>query len=162
MFPVPHLLPWVLGVVGVLGVAGTIAAVILTPAVAVPILQSIVTWIIKCRPCLYAIVLVAACSAAWWHGHHTAVVACREDELAAKLRNTQIDLDNAKKAKSDETERANKIEAGANEKHEKDVAYIEQLKNRPDTLCVLDDPDLVGLPNHKSRPRHAKPAASAR
>ncbi len=157
-----EIMPWVLGIVSVLGVAGTIAAVILFPAVVIPILEGVVAWIMKCKPCLYAILLVAACSAAWWYGHHTAVVACREDEIAAELRNKQIDLDNAKKAKDDETERANKIEAGANDQHEKDTAYIEQLKNRPDPLCVLDDPDLIGLPDHKSRPGGAKPAAHPR
>jgi len=156
------ILPWVLGVVGVLGVAGTIAAAFLFPAVVIPILESFVAWVIKCKPCLYAIVLVAACSAAWWHGNHTAIVACRQDELTAELRNKQIDLDIAKKAKDDETKRASKIEEVANDQHTKDAAYIDQLKNRPDPLCVLDDTDLSGLPNHKSWPRHAKPAAHSR
>jgi hypothetical protein len=157
-----EIMPWILGIVGVLGVAGTIAAAVLFPAVVIPVLESIVAFIMKCKPCLYAIALIAACSAAWWHGHHTAVIACREGELAAELRNKQVDLDNAKKAKDDETERANKIEAGANDQHEHDAAYIEQLKNRPDPTCLLDDPDLIGVPNHQSGPGGAKPSTNPR
>jgi hypothetical protein len=156
------ILPWVLGVVGVLGVGGTIAAAFLFPAIVIPVLESIVAFIMKCKPCLYAIALIAACSAAWWHGHHTAVLACRQDELSAELRNKQIDLDNAKKSAANEASRASKIEADANDRQTKDAAYIEQLKNRPDPLCVLDDPDLRGLRNHKSRPGRAKPAAHSR
>jgi hypothetical protein len=153
---------WIIGIIGALGVAGTIAAVILFPAVVIPLLESIVAFILKCKPCLFAIAFVVACSASWWHGHHTAAVACRESELAAELRNKQIDLDNAKKAKDDETERANTIEAGANDQHTKDAAYIEELKNRPDPTCVLDDIDLGGVPNRRHWPRRAKPPASAR
>ena len=90
------MLGWILGIVSVLGVAGTIAAAVLFPAVVIPVLQRIVAAVLGCKPCLYALAVVALMAASWWHGHHTAVVACRESELAAELRNKQIDLDNAR------------------------------------------------------------------
>lgn len=153
------IITWVFGIVGVLGVAGTIAAAILFPAVVIPILQSIVSFILKCKPCLIAIAIIVACSASWWHGHHTAVVACRESELAAELRNKQIDLDNAKQAKDDESHRANTIEAESNDQHAKDAAYIEELKNRPMPSCALDDGDVGGVPDRSSRPGGKKSPA---
>lgn len=154
---------WLIGLFGVGGAVAMIAAVIfLGPAAVVAVIEPLIAKFMSCLWCIVAAVFLLATVGSYWVGHHTAVVACREDQLAAALRNKQIDLDNAKKAKDDETERANKIEVGANDQHEKDAAYIEQLKNRPDTACVLDDPDLLGVPNHQSGPGGAKPASHPR
>lgn len=150
---------WVAGIISVLGIAGTIAAVILIPAVAIPILQNTVTWLLKCKPCLYAIVIVALCSASWWHGHHTAVLKCREGELAAKLAAQKADLDHAKQSAADEAEKASRIEADANDQKQKDAAYIESLQKRLVPACLLDDADLGGVPDRQPGPAGAKPAA---
>lgn len=153
------LIPWLLGIVGVLGVGGTIAAVIFFPAVAIPVLQSVVSSLLKCKPCLYALTLVALMSLSWWFGHHQAVLQCRESELAAELRNKQIDLENAHKAATDEAERTKSIEEQANARQKDDADYIAHLKNNP--ACALDDSD-IGLPNNQQRPGSKKPAARAR
>jgi high-affinity Fe2+/Pb2+ permease len=63
---------WIAGIVGVLGVAGAIAAMIFVPAVAIPIMQNFVAWILKCKPCLYATAAIALCVGSWWWGHHQA------------------------------------------------------------------------------------------
>jgi apolipoprotein N-acyltransferase len=154
-------LSWILGVVSVLGVAGAIAAIVLVPAVAMPILQNIVARILSCRPCLYAVAIIAACITSWWFGHHQAVLDCRAGELAAELRNKQADLDNARKSAADEAARATTIEASANDQRSKDAAYIATLEARP--ACALDESDLGGVPGRrKSRPGFTKPAAGAR
>lgn len=153
-------LTWMAGIVGVLGVGGAIAAAIAFPTVAIPLLQSIVARIISCRPCLYILLFVGACWGSWWFGHHSAVLDCRAGELAAKLAAQQADLDNAKKSAADEAARATTIEATANDQRSKDAAYIATLEARPS--CALDDVDLGGVPNHKSRPRFTKSPAGAR
>jgi hypothetical protein len=144
-------LSWVLGIVGVLGVGGAIAAFIFVPALAIPILQNLVSWLIRCKPCLYALVLCAACFASWWFGHHQAALECREEALAAELRNKQFDLENEQKAKADAEKRAKEIEDSSNERAKSDAEYIERLKAKP--ACELDDDDIGGMPNNKSRPR---------
>jgi hypothetical protein len=130
------------------------------PAVAIPILQSIVAHIIACRPCLYAVAIIAACVASWWFGHHQAVLDCRAGELAAQLRNQQIDLDNARKAEADEGEPRKLHEEKANARQKDDADYIANLEARP--ACSLDDSDLGGVPNHKSGAGRKKPAAGAK
>jgi hypothetical protein len=151
-------LTWILSIVGVLGVGGAVAAAVLFPAVAIPLLQSIVARIIACRPCLYAVAVIAMCFASWWFGHHQAVLDCRAGELAAQLRNQQIDLDNARKAEADEASRANTIEEKANARQKDDADYIAHLEARP--ACSLDDSDLGGVPNHKSGTGRKKPPAT--
>jgi len=156
------ILTWIAGIVGALGVAGAIVAIIAVPAVAIPILQNIVSWLLKCKRCLYALAIIIGGTALWWSGHHTAVVACRESELSAELRNREADLENASNARSDETARANKIEGDASDQHAKDLKDIEDLKKRPAT-CVFDDTDagFIGVPNDKSWTGDAQPPASA-
>lgn len=140
-------LTWILGIVGTLGIGGCILAYFLLPAF-VPVIQSAVTALIRCRPCLYAIAAVFAVLAAFWGGHHTAVVACRADALAAELAMKQADLDNAVKAKNDATGRANLIEAKASDQKSKDAKYIAGLKAK--SGCALDDSDIGtgGMRNH--------------
>lgn len=145
---------WILPIVAVLGVGGTIAAAIIFPAVALQVLQSIM----RCKPCLYAIVIAAALAASWWHGNHTASVACREGEMAAELRNKQIDLDNERKAKADAERQTKEIEDSSNERAKTDAEYIERLKAKP--ACLLGDDDIGLQPAHgqggKNAPKRAK------
>jgi hypothetical protein len=150
-------LTWFLGIAATLGTAGTIAALVLAPAVAMPILQKIVAFVISCRPCLYAAAAIGACLASWWFGHHQAELDCRAGELAAVIRNQAADLEAAKQSAADEAARATTIEATANDQHQKDADYIAALKASPS--CALDGIDLPGgVPDDKSRPGRAKPA----
>lgn len=153
-------LTWILSVVGVLGVGGAIAAAVLFPAVAIPIIQSIATRIIACRSCLYALAIIAACWASWWFGHHQAVLDCRAGELAAKIRNQQIDIENANKAAADEANRAITIEVTADEQRRKDAAYISKLEASP--ACALDDADVGGVRDGKSGAGRKKPSGTSR
>jgi len=154
------ILTWIAGIVGAPGVAGAIVAIIAVPAVAIPILQNIVSWLLKCKRCLYALAIIGACLASWWSGHHTAVVACRESELSAELRNREIDLEKASQARSDETARANKIEGDASDQHAKDLKDIAELKKRP-TTCVFDDTDAGSVSDDKSGSGNAQPPAGS-
>jgi hypothetical protein len=153
-------LSWLLGIVGVLGVAGAAAAFIFFPLVAVPVLQRVVEWLLGCKKCLYALAIVAVAFAAFWGGHHRAVLDCRADALAAQLAAKQADLDHAKKSAADEAKRANTIEASANDQKSKDAAYIAALESRP--ACALDDADISGLPNKRKSAPGKKPAPSAK
>ncbi len=102
------------------------------------------TWLLallSCRPCLYVLAVVASLGGAWWHGHHTAVLACREAELQAVVRNQRIDLEIANKATVDEANRAIEIEVNASEQRKKDAEYIASLKAIP--ACALTDADLL-------------------
>ncbi len=146
---------WLLSIVGVLGVGGTIAAAVLFPAVVIPILQSIM----RCKPCLYALAVMVLMGGSWWHGHHTAVLACRESELAAELRNKNIDLENERKAKADAEKQVKEIEDSSNERAKTDAEYIERLKAKP--ACLLDDDDIGGMrdtarPSGKNPPIRSK------
>lgn len=135
---------WAFTIVGVLGLGGAIAALIFVPAAAIPILQSVVSAILRCKPCLYALAVMALMGGSWWHGHHTAVLACREAELTAELRNKQIDLENERIAKAEAERQVKEIEDSSNERAKSDAEYIERLKSKP--ACLLDDDD-IGLLN---------------
>ncbi|MDB6086565.1 MAG: hypothetical protein JWN43_4446 [Gammaproteobacteria bacterium] len=154
------MLMWIFGIVGTLGIAGTVAACIFAPAVAIPIVQSVTAAILKCKPCLIALAIVAALFIGALYGSHVATAKCKAGALAAELRNKNIDLDKAKKSEADQTERANTIEAQSNDQREKDAAYIAALENRP--ACALDDSDIDGLPNHKPGAGRTKPASRAK
>lgn len=80
--------------------------------------------------------------------------------LAAQLIIKQADLDAAKQAASDEAKRATFIEASANDQRSKDAAYIATLEARP--ACALNDNDLGGVPDNKSRTSGKKPAGGSR
>lgn len=140
---------WLIGTLGVTGAVGVIvAAVILGPTAVIEIARPLLTRFLSCLWCVVAVVFLMATVGAYWVGHHEAVSDCRAGELAAKLRNQQIDLDNARKAEADEASRANTIEEKANARQKDDADYIAHLEARP--ACSLDDSDLGGVPNHKS------------
>jgi hypothetical protein len=147
------MMEWIIPIVAVLGVGGTIAAAVLFPAVVIPVLQSVM----RCKPCLYALVIIAALVGSWWHGNHTAVVACQEAEMAAGIRNHKLDMENERQAKADAERQIKAIEDSANERAKTDAEYIERLKAKP--ACLLDDDD-IGLPAHrpgsKNAPQRAK------
>jgi hypothetical protein len=151
---------WIVAVIGTFGVAGTIAAAIFFPAVVIPVLENLVTWLLRCKPCLFAMAIAGACFASWWFGHHQAVLQCREAELAAQLRNKQFDLERERQAKADAEQRAKEIEESANERAQKDADYISKLKDKP--ACLLDDDDIGGLPNDQPRPRFKIPSFLAK
>lgn len=132
---------WILSVVGVLGVAGTIAACVLVPAVAIPIVQSITSAILKCKPCLIALALLASLFVGALYGAHVEKAKCRAAALAAELRNKTADLDIAKEA-AKEADAARSESADRAVQSEKKVQeYAEALKSRPNAHCTLTDDD---------------------
>lgn len=83
---------WVLSVVSVLGVAGTIAAFIFFPTIAAPILAQVTRTLLSCKPCLVAGLVVVTALASFWYGRegeydkgHTAAIAAIASEDAAAL-----------------------------------------------------------------------------
>jgi hypothetical protein len=149
---------WLIGIFGVGGaITAAVACVMLGPAVVIPIVQSAFVRFIQCTWCVVAVVFVLSTTGAYWVGVHQEAQKCRANDLAAELRNREIDLENASKARSDETERANKIEGDSSEQHAKDLSDIAELKKRPAT-CAFDDID-SGMPDDKSRPGNAQPPA---
>lgn len=61
-------LTWILGVVGTLGVAGTVAAFIFFPAIAAPIASKITTALLACKTCLVVAALVGVALGSFWYG----------------------------------------------------------------------------------------------
>jgi hypothetical protein len=70
------MLLWILGIVSTLGLAGTIAAVIAVPGVAIPILQAITRAILKCKPCLALLAAIALLFAGSLYGIHVERAKC--------------------------------------------------------------------------------------
>lgn len=64
------MLLWILGIVSALGVAGTVAAVILVPGVAIPVLQRITAAILDCKPCMAVLAAIALLFAGALYGVH--------------------------------------------------------------------------------------------
>lgn len=87
------LLTWLLAIVSVLGVGGTIAAFVFFPTVAAPILEKVTAAILACRTCLVVAALVAVALASFWYGRegeydkgHAAAIAAIASEDAATLK----------------------------------------------------------------------------
>lgn len=155
-------LTWLIGLLGVGGAIAVIAAsIFLGPTVVIGIVQPMLSRFMACTKCVVATVFVLATVGAYWIGHHAAAKECRDADLAAALRNAQLDRNNAEKAKTDETKRANKIETDANDRHKKDLADIALLKSRPPT-CAFDDIDAGSVPDRQSGTGGARAPASAR
>jgi hypothetical protein len=94
------ILTWLLGAVGVLGVAGAIAAFIFVPAVAVPIVTKTVDWLLGCKRCLVALAFVAVALAAFWGGHHGAYQSGVNDTIAGIARADTKLVDRARAARA--------------------------------------------------------------
>ncbi len=155
------ILTWVVGAVATVGPVAVIVGLIFFPAVIVPLISRLAKAFMECVPCIVAVSCVLACLGAYWVGHHAAASDCRAAELRAELRNKQIDLDEANKAKADEASRANTIEAQASDQRKEDLAAIADLKKRPPT-CAFDDVDAGSVPDDKSGTGRKKSPAKAR
>ncbi len=153
-------LTWLIGIVATVGPIAAIIGIIAFPAVVVPLISKIAKAFFACVPCMIAAAVVLACLGSYWVGHHDAASDCKAEQLQAALRNKQIDLDNAVKAKVDESARAKTIEEQANARQKDDAEYIAHLEGRP--ACALDDSDIGGMPNNRSGPGRKKPAAGTR
>jgi hypothetical protein len=70
------MLIWIVGIVSTLGLAGTIAAVILVPGVAIPILKKVTGAILKCKPCMAALAAIALLFAGALYGIHVERAKC--------------------------------------------------------------------------------------
>jgi hypothetical protein len=131
------ILMWIVTIASSLGVIGAIAACILVPAVAIPILQSIVSAILKCKPCLIALAIFASLFVGALYGSHVATAKCKAGQLAAQLHNKQIDLDVASET-AKEADMARSESADRAVQSEKKVAeYAKALKDRPNSACIL-------------------------
>lgn len=64
------MLLWAVGIISTLGVAGTIAAVILVPGIAIPVLQQVTTALLRCKPCLAVLVAIALLFTGALYGVH--------------------------------------------------------------------------------------------
>jgi hypothetical protein len=86
------ILTWILGVVSVLGVAGTVAAFIFFPTVAAPVLAKVTQAVLGCKTCLVVAALVSVSLGSFWYGRegqydkgHAAAIAEIASEDAATL-----------------------------------------------------------------------------
>jgi len=64
------ILTWLLGIASVLGIGGTVAALVFFPTVALPILEKVTATLLSCKPCLVALAFVLSTVGAYWYGHH--------------------------------------------------------------------------------------------
>lgn len=63
-------LTWVLTIISALGVAGTVAAMVFVPTVAIPILTRITTALLGCKICLVVMLLIGTALGSYWYGRH--------------------------------------------------------------------------------------------
>lgn len=70
------MLIWIVGIVSSLGLVGTIAAVIVVPGVAIPILQKIIGAVLKCKPCLVVLAVIALLFIGALYGVHVERQRC--------------------------------------------------------------------------------------
>lgn len=153
---------WLIGIAGVGGaLAIAAAAVVLGPAVLIPIIQTFATRFIKCTVCVVVTVFILATVGAYWVGHHSAVLDCRDEKKESELAAQRQDNVNAQKAAADEANRAIDIEVNANDQHTKDLAEIEKIKLRKAPGCAFDDIDAGGVPSN-IHPAQKKPATRAK
>jgi hypothetical protein len=61
---------WILSIVGVLGVAGTVAAFIFFPAIAAPIAAKVTQAVLACKTCLVIATMVGVALGSYWYGRH--------------------------------------------------------------------------------------------
>lgn len=126
--------------VGVFGVGGAIALAIaviyLGPQAVLMLAQPLLKRFLSCRPCVAVTAALLGALAAYWLGHHQAVVECRAEGLNSRIAAQQADLEAARKAREDEANRANSIEVNANEQHAKDLEFIARLQQNP--ACGFD------------------------
>lgn len=170
-------LMWLFGTLGVGGAIAAVAAVlILGPAgallliqgiagvartVILPAVVKIAKAIVQTRAGVGAICFVVAWILADQHRANLDEATFRQSSLRAELAQKAADLDAARKSAADEADRANTIEANANEQRSKDAAYIETLQSRP--ACALDDADLPdGMRHDRPRATRAKPSPGTR
>jgi len=64
------ILTWILSAVSVLGVAGTVAAMIFFPTVAAPLLARVASAVLGCTKCLVVAAFVAVALGSFWYGRH--------------------------------------------------------------------------------------------
>lgn len=64
------ILTWIVSIVGVLGIGGTVAAFIFFPTVAVPVVEKITQAVLACKVCLVVGALVAVALGSYWYGRH--------------------------------------------------------------------------------------------
>ena len=131
----------------------SVDAVILLAALAVGFLP-LVKYLPVIGPYVPVAKLVAFLVAAllfFMTGFRAADERAEAKDLRAKVAAQQMDLQAAQKAASDETTRANSIEASANEQHQRDEEYISSLKARP--ACALDSTDIGGVRDGRSGAR---------
>lgn len=153
---------WLIGLFGVGGAVAAVAGLVfLGPAAVTAIVEPLLAKFIACTWCIVAVVFVLSTTGAYWVGHHEEEKACRAADLAAELRNAQIDRDNAVKAQADESQRADTITETSNAQHQKDLADIDALSKRPAT-CAFDDTDAGVVPAGKPRSRWKKAPARPR
>lgn len=139
-------LTWLIGALGLTGALAVIAGCVwLGPTAVIAIARPLLSKFIACARCVALTAAITATVAAYWVGHHQAERQCRADELAAALRNAEIDRDNALQAKADEARRADTIEAATHESQQQAADYIATLQSRATPACVFDDRDAGGL-----------------
>lgn len=143
---------WIISAVASLGIVGTIVACILVPAVAIPIVQSVVRYIIGCKPCLAAMAIFVAAFGGYLYGGHVERAACRASELSAKLEAQRLDLQAAKEAAEQAAMARDESAARAAESEQKVAEYAEALKRRPaNAACTLVPDDFDGVRNDRGR-----------
>lgn len=144
---------WVITAISTLGIVGTIAACILVPAVAIPILQSVVRFILGCKFCMAVLAAVALLFAGALYGAHVEKAKCRAQALAAELAAKNIDLKAAKEAEAAANKANAELADQANADRERIADYAEQLKKRPNAACTLTPDDFPDRVRHRSRSR---------
>lgn len=153
--------PVLLWLVGLLGVGGAVAAFILAPSIAAPIATAAINWLLRCRPCLVALALVAAWTAGDLTGRHKANQRCAAAQLRAELAVKNDDLAKARESEADARARVSALEAERAAQKKETESYVESLKRRADGRCLATDADVRGLRDDPPGKPQSRPPGKA-
>jgi len=89
------MLIWIVGIVSTLGLVGTIAACIVGPAVAIPIVSKVIGAVLKCKPCVAVLVAIALLFAGSLYGVHVESAKCdaRIEKMRQAAEAARVDRD---------------------------------------------------------------------
>jgi len=96
---------WIVGVVSSLGLVGAIAACIVAPSVAIPVLSKITGAVLKCKPCLAALAAIALLFTGALYGVHVEGARCdaRIERMRQAAEAARVDRDAEVKSDLEQT-----------------------------------------------------------
>ena len=99
------MLIWIVGIVSSLGLVGAIAACVVAPAVAIPLLSSVTGAVLKCKPCMAVLAAIALLFTGSLYGVHVESAKCeaRIEKMRQAAEAARVDRDAEVRADLEQT-----------------------------------------------------------